>query len=242
VEMVVVAIKEEALPEIEQHAATVHWLSLGQLGKLIKTLHAEGITQAVMAGQVKHKQIFSSIVPDLQMMKLLAGLVRKNTDSLIGAVANLLAQEGITLLDSTNFLKPLLAVVGPMTSRLPNDEEAADIAYGLGVARELARLDIGQTVVVKDRAVVAVEAMEGTDEAIRRGGRLAGKGAVVVKASKPQQDFRFDLPTVGPNTLSVMAEVKATVLALETGHSIMLEKVELLNRAEEAGISVIGWS
>jgi DUF1009 family protein len=241
VEIVVIAIKEETFPEIEKHASRVHWLSLGQLGKLVATLRGEGITQAVMAGQVQHKQIFSSIVPDLHMLKLLASLARKNTDSLIGAVADYLAREGITLLDSTQFLRPLLAEAGLMTKRDLSSEESADIAYGLEVARELARLDIGQTIVVKDRAVVAVEAMEGTDSVIRRAGEVCDKrGLSVVKVSKPDQDMRFDVPVVGPRTIRAMREAGASALSVDAGKTLFLDKAATLEQADSWGLSIVG--
>src|SRR6476646_6584090 len=170
--MVVAAIKEETFPEIEQHANTVHWMSLGQLGKLIKMFKVEGVSQAVMAGQVKHKQIFSGIIPDLKMIQLLASLATKNTDSLIGAVAKVLEQEGIQLVDSTLFLRPLIPDPGILTRRTPSDDEKKDLDYGYKIARDLGRLDLGQTVVVCDGACVALEAMEGTDVVMERAASL----------------------------------------------------------------------
>jgi len=240
-EVVVIAIKEETFPEIDQQARTVHWLSLGQLGKLIKTLKEAGVTRAIMAGQVQHKQIFSSIVPDLQMMKLLAGMARRNTDTLIGAVVDFLAAEGITLLNSTQFLAPIMASPGCMTSRLPNEEEESDIAYGLNAAREIARLDIGQTVVVKDRAIIAVEAMEGTDAAIRRAAAICQRsGMCVVKVSKPRQDMRFDVPVIGVRTIETMIECKATAISVDAGKTLMIDKQELLQMADAAEVAIIG--
>src|SRR5215475_3809690 len=193
IEMAVIAIKEEAAPELESQARRLHWVSLGELSKTIDLLHKEGVKQAVMAGQVKHTKIFSSIRPDWKLAKLLFALPRKNTDALIGAVAKVLEDEGIKLVDSTLFLKPLVPEVGVLTRRAPNEQETVDIDYGLGVARQIAGMDIGQTVVVSDKACIAVEAMEGTDETILRASHLAsGQQLVVVKVSKPKQDMRFD--------------------------------------------------
>jgi len=238
--MVVAAIKEETFPEIEQHAKTVHWMSLGQLGKLIKTFKSEGVDQAVMAGQVKHKQIFSSIVPDFKMIQLLASLAAKNTDSLIGAVARVLENEGIRLVDSTLFLRPLLPEPGALTRRPPSEEEQRDLDYGYRIARELGRLDLGQSVVVTDGACVALEAMEGTDEAIRRGLRLAGPGAVVVKATASGHDYRFDVPAVGAATLALCVEGRAAALAVEAGRVLLLDRETVAAEAARAGISVVG--
>src|SRR5260221_632914 len=198
IEMAVIALKEEAAPELERSAKRLHWVSLGELSKAIDLMHQEGVTQAVMAGQVKHNKIFSSIRPDWKLAKLLFSLPRKNTDTLIGAVARVLEDEGIRLVDSTLFLKPLVPEAGVLTRRAPDAREAADIAYGLGVARLISSMDIGQTVVISDRACVAVEAMEGTDETIARAARIAGgKPLVVVKVSKPGQDMRSEERRVG---------------------------------------------
>ncbi|HEX4999272.1 MAG TPA: UDP-2,3-diacylglucosamine diphosphatase LpxI [Terriglobia bacterium] len=239
IEMVVAAIKEETFPEIEQHAATVHWLSLGQLGKLIKTFKAEGVNRAVMAGQVKHKQIFSSIIPDLKMLQLLASLATKNTDSLIGAVAQTLEREGIHLIDSTSFLQPLIPGPGVCT-RPPTVEERRDLDYGYTIARELGRLDLGQTVVVADGACVAVEAMEGTDAAIERAaGLVNGRPLRVVKLAKPKQDLRFDVPTIGPGTVATLRRCGVTALAIEAGKTLMIDRSEVIAEAGAAGISVI---
>ena len=212
VEMIVAAITEETDPAIADHATAVQWMSVGQLGKLIAYFKREGVTHAIMAGQVKHVQIFKlSAIPDLRMAKLLAKITLRNTDSLIGAVADELAGEGITLVDSTTFLGPFLPPPGVLTARAPSDAEMADIAYGLDVAREIARLDLGQTIVVKDRAVVAVEAMEGTDATIRRAGELARKPPItVVKVAKPNQDMRFDVPVIGPATIRTMIDAQAS--------------------------------
>src|SRR6266436_5957578 len=218
VEMAVIAIKEEASPEIERVAKRLHWVSLGELSKTIELMHQEGVSRAVMAGQVKHNKIFSSIRPDWKLAKLLFSLPRKNTDALIGAVARLLEDEGIHLVDSTHFLKPLVPEPGVLTRRPPSEREATDIAYGLGVARQIASIDVGQTVVIADRACVAVEAMEGTDETIARAARIAGgKPLVVVKVSKPGQDMRFDVPVVGLPTIEQMRGAGATALAVDAG-------------------------
>src|SRR5258708_36649176 len=198
IDMAVIAIKEEADPELSKQTPRLHWVSLGELSKTIDLLHQEGVTHAVMAGQVKHNKIFSAIRPDWKLAKLLFALPRKNTDSLIGAVAKVLEEEGIHLVDSTIFLKPLLPEAGVLTRRAPSAQEAADMEYGLGIARHIAAKDIGQTVVVAESACVAVEAMEGTDETIARAARFAnGRPLVVVKVSKPRQDMRFDVPVVG---------------------------------------------
>src|SRR3984893_4359746 len=202
IDMAVIALKEEASPELEKIAKRLYWVSLGELSKTIELLHQEGVTQAVMAGQVKHNKIFSAIRPDWKLAKLLFSLPRKNTDALLGAVARVLEEEGIQLVDSTLFLTPLVAGSGVLTRRAPNEHETADLAYGLGVARQIAGMDIGQTVVIADRACVAVEAMEGTDETIARAARITGgKPLVVVKVSKPGQDMRFDVPVVGMPTI-----------------------------------------
>ena len=240
IEMVVAAIKEETFPEIEQHAKTVHWMSLGQLGKLIKTFKSEGISQAVMAGQVKHKQIFSGIVPDLKMIRLLASLATKNTDSLIGAVAKLLEEEGIRLVDSTLFLQPLLPEPGVLTRRAPSDDEKRDLEYGCKIARELGRLDLGQSVVVCDGACVAIEAMEGTDAIIERAASLVnGRTLRVVKLAKPKQDLRFDVPVIGPATVRLMARLKASALAIEARKTLMIDRDELIGVADQEGVAIV---
>jgi DUF1009 family protein len=238
--VVVAAIREEASPEIEQGGDEVHWVGLGQLGKCIEALRGAGVREAVMAGQVKHRQIFSDVVPDLKLMGVIARLAFKNTDSLIGGVADALEREGIRLLPSIELLADQLATVGAMTRRAPSKQELGDVEYGRDVARTLAGLDLGQTVVIKDRAAVALEAMEGTDEVIRRAGRIAGPGSVVVKVAKPKQDLRFDVPVVGHATIETMIEAGAGVLALEAGRTLLLERPEVLARAEAAGISVWG--
>jgi UDP-2,3-diacylglucosamine hydrolase len=238
--VVVLAIREEAFPELSAEADELHWLSLGQLGRCIELLKAAGAREAVMAGQVKHRQIFSDVVPDLTLLAVLARLAFKNTDSLIGGVADALARAGIRLLPSTALLGEHMASAGAMTGRTPTGAEARDIAYGREIAELLAGRDLGQTVVIKDRAAVALEAMEGTDEVIRRAGRIAGPGCVVVKVAKPRQDMRFDVPVVGPGTFGAMAEAGARVLAVEAGRTLMLDRPECLARAEAAGVAVFG--
>lgn len=239
IEMAVIALKEEASPELENLAKRLHWVSLGELSKAIALMQEEGVKRAVMAGQVKHNKIFSTIRPDWKLAKLLFSLPRKNTDSLIGAVAKVFEEEGIQLVDSTLFLKPLLPEPGVLTRRAPNEQEAADISYGLGVARHLASMDIGQTVVIADRACVAVEAMEGTDETIARAARFAeGKPLVVVKVSKPNQDMRFDVPVMGLPTVETMKKSGATALAVDAGRTLLFDREKLIEVADGAGIAI----
>ena len=249
-DVIVAAIKEEAFPEIEQHgAAAVHWLSLGELSKLIETFQREGVRRAIMAGQVKHKQIFSSIRPDWKLAKLLLSLGTRNTDSLLGAVAQTLAEEGITLENSTSFLEPLLARAGVLTKREPTPQEKKNIEYGRAVARHLAQYDIGQTVVVAESACVAVEAMEGTDAAIERAGEIMrslagdastlGRELTVVKIAKPNQDMRFDVPVVGVKTIEVMRQAGATCLALDAGKCLLLDGNAIIAAADAAGITIV---
>lgn len=241
VEMVVAAIREETDPEIDRQGSPVHWLSLGQLSKLIDLFHREGIHRAIMAGQVKHKQIFSSIRPDWRLLKVLTSLAVKNTDSLIGAVARVLSEEGIELESSTHFLAPLLAGAGPLTRRAPDARERADIDYGVRVARHLAAMDIGQTAVIADCACAAAEAMEGTDAAIRRAAALAGgRPLTVVKVAKPNQDLRFDVPVVGLGTIATMREAHATALAVEAGITLLLDRERLIAAADAADIAIAG--
>ncbi|MGH9465990.1 MAG: LpxI family protein [Terriglobales bacterium] len=240
-EMVVAAIKEETEPSMAQQAAEVHWLSLGQLGKLIQIFHEAGVRRAVMAGQVKHKQIFSHLRPDWKMAILLASLATRNTDSLLGGVAKVLEEEGIVLESSTQFLQPLLATPGVMTARAPDERERADLDYGFHVARHLAAQDIGQSVAIAARACVAAEAMEGTDAMIRRAAELAGgRPLTVVKVAKPKQDLRFDVPVVGPRTIAAMRASGATALGLESGLTLMLEREACLEAANQAGITIEG--
>ena len=238
--VVAVAIREEAFPELAEEVDTLEWVGLGQLGRCIDVLKAHGACEAVMAGQVRHKRIFSGIMPDLKLMGVLARLAFKNTDSLIGGVADALAKEGIHLLSSILFLEDQLATPGAMTRRSPSRDERKDIEYGVEVARNLAGMDLGQTVVVKDRAAVALEAMEGTDEVIRRAGAIAGEGTTVVKVAKPRQDMRFDVPVVGQGTLEVMRDAKARTLAVEVGKTLMIDKPEFLAQADRFGIAVWG--
>jgi DUF1009 family protein len=239
IEMAVVAIREEASPELERAAPRLYWVSLGELGRAIELLRGEGVTRAVMAGQVRHDKIFSAIPPDARMAALLAALPARHTDALIGAVARVLEQEGIELVDSTAFLAPLVPAPGVLTRRAPDAEEAADIAYGRGIARQIAALDLGQTVVIGGRACVAIEAMEGTDETIERAARLGhGRRLVVVKSSKPRQDMRFDVPVIGPVTIAVMRRWNATALALDAGRTLLFERARLIAAADEAGIAI----
>jgi UDP-2,3-diacylglucosamine hydrolase len=254
----VAAIREETDPEIDERAATdekitVHWLSLGELSRLIDTFHKEGVNMAVMAGQVKHKQIFSSIRPDWRLAKLLLNLRTRNTDMLLGAVAKVLADEGIELISSTAFLEPLLAQEGVLTTRAPDEEERKDIEYGLEVARTVSGFDIGQTVVVAAQACVAVEAMEGTDAAIQRAGMLmrsleqdaAGDASTlsreltVVKVAKPKQDMRFDVPVIGMRTIDTMLEAGATCLCIEAERALLFDRDALLHRASQENIAII---
>jgi len=249
-EVVVAAIKEETFPEIESHGATaVHWLSLGELSRLIDTFKQEGVTRAVMAGQVKHKQIFSSIRPDWRLAKLLLSLTTRNTDSLLGAVAKVLADEGITLENSTVLLEPLLAKPGVLTRRAPSELELKNIAYGREVARALGHYDIGQTVVVAESACVAVEAMEGTDATIARAGHIMAsldgvdstldRSLTVVKIAKPKQDMRFDVPVVGVKTIEVMRKAGATCLALDAGRCLLIDGDAVIVAADAAGVAVV---
>jgi DUF1009 family protein len=238
--VVAVAIREEADPALEAAVDELHWVGLGQLGRCIDVLKSGGAREALMAGQVKHRQIFSRLVPDLKLMGVLARLAVKSTDSLIGGVADALAREGITLLPSTAFLADQMAAPGPMTRRRPTGDEAKDIEYGQRVARALGGLDLGQTVAVKDRAAVALEAMEGTDEVIRRAGAIAGAGVVVVKVAKPRQDMRFDVPVVGRGTLLAMAEAGAGTLAVDAGKTLLIDKAEFLAEADGRDLAVWG--
>jgi DUF1009 family protein len=244
-DVTVVAIKEEASPALEQAAAvepraSVHWLSLGQLGTCIAVLRDAGVTHAVMAGQVKHVKLFAGIVPDPLLLSVLVRLKAKNTDALISAVADVMRGKGIELLDSTAFLKPLLARPGVLTSRAPSPEEREDLEFGCRMATMIAGVDIGQTIAVKDRAVVAVEAMEGTDEVIARAGRLAGPGVRVVKVAKPNQDMRFDVPVVGGPTIEAMRVAGASALSVDAGKTLMIGGDEMIRAADAAGIAIVG--
>lgn len=250
----VAAIREETDPEINHRGAvdekiSVHWLSLGELSRLIDVFHQEGVSMAVMAGQVKHKQIFSHIRPDWRLAKLLLNLHTRNTDMLLGAVAKVLGDEGIELISSTSFLEPLLAPEGVLTTRAPDEEERKNIQYGLSVARSVAGFDIGQTVVVAAQACVAVEAMEGTDAAIERAGSLMRtlddeastleRRLTVVKVAKPKQDMRFDVPVIGIRTVDTMIAAGATCLSVEAGRTLLFDRDSLVERANRAGIAIV---
>lgn len=240
-EVVVVGIREEAAPEIEPLASRCYWVSLGELSRLIEILHSEQITEAIMAGQVKHTRIFSSIRPDWRLLKLLTALREKNTDSLIGAIMKVLADEGIHLLDSTTLLKPLLAGEGTLTRRKPAKEEEADIAYGRRVADALSSFDIGQSVAICGRACVAVEAMEGTDAMLRRAASLvSGRRLSLVKASRRRKHLLFDVPVAGRDTIPVMEETGTTVLAVDAGRTLLLDRDEMIEQADAAGIAIMG--
>jgi DUF1009 family protein len=252
VSLSVVAIREETDPNIEQQVERLTWVSIGQLGKMIRFFKAEGVDQAIMAGQVKHVQIFSGAVPDARMLKMLLKLPRRNTNSLIGGIATELACEGIDLIDSTYFLKDYLPVAGTITHRQPNAAERADVEYGLEIARAMAELDLGQTIVVRGKACVAIEAMEGTDATIRRAGEIlrGSKGAAsilkltsgavtVLKLAKPDQDMRFDVPVVGLPTIETMAEAGATCLCLSAGKTLMFDRDQLIALAEKKKIAIV---
>src|SRR5580698_9109013 len=239
IEMAVIAIREEASPDLERRASRLHWVSLGELSRTIELLHQEGVKHAVMAGQVKHNKIFSAIRPDWKLAKLLLTLPSKNTDSLIGAVARVLADEGIELVDSTKFLGSLLPAAGVLTRRAPDEAEAADLEYGRQIALQIAGHDLGQTVVIRDRACVAIEAMEGTDETIERATRIVGgQRLVVVKVSKPRQDMRFDVPVVGLKTIEVMKQSNATALAIDAGRTLLFDRDAMIHAADDAGIAI----
>ena len=249
-DVVVAAIKEETFPEIESHgAAAVHWVSLGELSKLIETFQGAGVQRAVMAGQVRHKQIFSSIRPDWRLAKLLVSLTTRNTDSLIGAVAKVLEDEGITLQNSTWLLEPLLVKPGVLTKRAPTEQERKNIDYGRAVARTLAQHDIGQTVVIAESACVALEAMEGTDATIERAGQILrslhgeastlSRELTVVKIAKPNQDMRFDVPVIGVATIEAMKSAGATCLAVDSGKCLLLDGQKVVDAADTAGIALV---
>jgi DUF1009 family protein len=245
-EVTIVAVKEEAFPELEDAAreagAELHWVSLGHLGKCIKVLRQANVRQAIMAGQVKHAKIFSGIIPDLTLLSVLTKLRARNTDSLISAVADVLQGEGIELLESTAFLEPLLARPGTLAGRAPSDEELEDLAFGYRMADAIAALDIGQTIVVRHKAVVAVEAMEGTDAVIRRAGTIAGAGTRVVKVAKPTQDMRFDVPVVGVATIETMKLAGATAISIDAGRTLIVDGERFFEAANAAGIAVVGRS
>ena len=243
-DVTVVAVKEEAFPDLEEAArkagADLHWVSLGQLGKCIKLLKGAGISRAVMAGQVKHAKIFSGIIPDLTLLSVLRRLKSRNTDALISAVADVMRDDGIELLDSTVFLEPLLAHEGVLSDRAPTAEERADFEFGYRMADAVAALDIGQTIAVKHKAVVAVEAMEGTDEVIGRAGYLAGPGVRIIKVAKPNQDMRFDVPVIGLATIQAMRVAGASALSIDAGRTLVLDGEQVFASANDAGIAIIG--
>ena len=245
-DVTVIAIKEEAFPELERAAARapqapLHWVSLGQLGKCIRLLEDAGVTEAVMAGQVKHTKLFADIVPDLTLASVLMRLKARNTDALISGIAQVLGDHGIKLLDSTALLAPLMAGAGVLTKRGPTLEEQADLEFAYGIADAIAGLDIGQTIAVKSKAVVAVEAMEGTDAVIARAASLAGTGVRIVKVAKPNQDMRFDVPVVGVSTIEAMASVGATLISVDAGKTLMIDgPAAVAAAADEAGIAIVG--
>lgn len=241
IDPLVVAIKEEASPLLSRSAGAIHWLSLGEVSRLLDLLSAEGVNKVVLAGQVKHAQLFSSIKPDGLLRRALQGLHRKNTDALIGAFVRMLEARGIHVVDSTHFLGPLLPEPGALTRRAPDASEMADVAYGREIAKKIAGLDIGQTIVVAERACVAIEAMEGTDSTIERAATLSNsRRLVVVKVSKPHQDMRFDVPVVGQRTIQVMSRSHATVLAVDAGKTLLFERQQLLQDADRAQIAIFG--
>lgn len=247
----VAAIREETDPRIEQEVDRLTWVGIGQLGKMIRFFKNEGVEKAIMAGQVKHVQIFSRAIPDARMLKVLLKLPRRNTDSLIGAIASELASEGIELVDSTCFLQDYLPSAGTLTRRKPNSAERADVEYGLEIAREIAGLDLGQTIVVRSKACVSIEAMEGTDATIRRAGLLlsddqGAKGVriskgplTVLKLAKPRQDMRFDVPVTGVPTIETMAAAGATCLCITAGKTLMFEREEMIALADKTRIAII---
>lgn len=238
--LAVAAIKEETDPRIEKAADDVRWVGIGQLGKMISFFKERGVTQAMMAGQVKHVQIFSGALPDVRMLKMLWNLPRRNTDALIGGIAEEMASEGIELIDSTYFIQDQLAAIGVLTRRKPDETELGNIEYGLHIAHEIARLDLGQTIVVRAKACVAIEAMEGTDATIRRAGELAKGKLTVVKVAKPGQDMRFDVPVVGVPTIEVMKAAGATCLSVTAGKTLIFDRKEVIALADKSKICIVG--
>ena len=244
-QVTIVALKEEAFPELETEAAKppaapIHRVSLGQLGTWVNLLKKSRVTHAVMAGQVKHTKLFADIIPDMMAIGLLMRIKAKNTDAIVAAVADVLRDHGVELIDSTAYLAPLLAREGTITRRSPDDAERADLAFGYRVADTIAGMDIGQTVAVKSSAVVAVEAMEGTDQVIARAGHLAGAGVCIVKVAKPNQDMRFDVPVVGVATIRAMEAAGATVLSVDAGKTLMIDGDAIVSAADAAGIAIVG--
>ena len=238
----IIAIAHSGLtsPDIEKIADQTHWLKLGQLSELINILKNEGVSEAIMAGGISKRLMFTNIMPDSRALTLLSALKDRKDDTILRAIAGEIEKDGIIIKEATSCIKSILAAEGVLTKKEPTPDEWNDIAFGAGIAKEIGRLDIGQCIVVRNRAVIAVEAVEGTDETIRRGGKLANGGAVVIKVCKPGQDTRFDLPTVGPTTIMSMIETDARVLAVEAGMTVMIDKEGMLKSAEEAGISVVG--
>ena len=239
-EVAVVAIREETDPRVDEVAENVTWVGIGQLGKMLAFFKKNGVKKAMMAGQVKHVQLFSGAMPDLRMVKMLWRLPRRNTDALIGGIADELAKEGIELIDSTHFIKDQLAAEGVLTKRKPSDLERENIEYGLHIADEIARLDLGQTIVVRAKACVAIEAMEGTDATIRRAGELANGKLTVVKVAKPDQDMRFDVPVVGVPTIRAMIDAGATCLSITAGKTLIFDRTEMLGLANDNKICIVG--
>lgn len=237
--LVVVAIKEETDRKIEKIADKVLWVGIGQLGKMIAFFQRENVTRAIMAGQVKHVQIFSGALPDLRMLRMLLSLRERNTDALIGAIADELAKDGIELIDSTYFIQDHLARAGVLTRRTPDERERGNIEYGLKIANEIARLDLGQTIVVRAKACVAIEAMEGTDAVITRAGTLARGKLTVVKVAKPSQDMRFDVPVVGVPTVQTMIQAGASCLCLTANKTLIFDRTEMIKLANSKRISII---
>jgi UDP-2,3-diacylglucosamine hydrolase len=241
-EVVVVAIENEATPELARLAPSLHWINIGQLGKLIDILKGERVSEVMMTGQVKHVSIFSSLKPDWRLFKLLASLKEKNTAALIGGIQRVLHEEGIELVDSTRLLKPLLAPEGVLTRRKPTKEEETDINYGRHLAAALASVDIGQSVAISEKACVAAEAMEGTDAMLRRAASLTnGKPLRLVKASRGRAHLLFDVPVAGTTTIETMIETRTTVMAVDAGHTLLLDKQQMLGRANEANIAIVGY-
>ncbi len=238
-QVIAVAHEGETLPELAQWVDGIFWIKVGQLGKLISIFHDQGVKDVLMAGGIKKTRLFRGGLPDLRGAALLAKMIHKKDDSILRSVARELESEGITVRESTLYLDNIVARQGILTKNKPSKDEKRDIEFGWGMAKEIGRLDIGQTVVVKDQAVLAVEAIEGTDEAVRRGGLLCGGGAVVVKVCKPQQDLRFDLPAVGVLTIQTMVQVKASCLAVEAGKTIIIDRDTVIRDAEQAGISIV---
>jgi UDP-2,3-diacylglucosamine hydrolase len=244
-DVTVIALKEETFPDLataaaRSPAASVHWISLGQLGRCVSLLKDAGVEKAVMAGQVKHTRLFADIVPDMTLLGVLMGLKARNTDALISGVADVLRDQGIDLIDSTVFLSSLLARPGVLTARAPNEDQQADLDIGCRVADTVAGLDIGQTIAVKSAAVVAVEAMEGTDAVIARAGQLAGSGVRIVKVAKPNQDMRFDVPVIGVSTIKAMSAAGADVLSIDAGKTLVIDGEAVIRAADEAGICIVG--